>query len=364
MSISSIRSWAMYLALALAVPSAAFAGPWFHGSTIGVVDGVIYTCVERHEGRIRVVNPTTRCRADETMVSWTQKGSSTAGLQGPMGPQGPAGADGATGPQGPAGPQGPMGLTGPQGPQGMQGSQGPQGPQGVQGLKGDTGATGATGPQGSVGMEGPQGPQGLPGDQGLQGPKGDTGAKGDTGPKGDTGAQGPKGDTGAQGLQGAKGDTGLQGPAGADGATGPQGPEGPQGPPGPAASSTSSVPTVTSVTATAKWNSNTSGTFNPVPFLTMTVNMANAGPVSVTWSLAVPMNGAIVTRLSIDGVVIPSTNVVVGNTTYAASTGTYMTTLAAGAHTVVLQYRTQMAFTFDPAVDWHSARLQAMAYDQ
>src|SRR5205085_1065254 len=112
------------------------------------------------------------------------------------------------------------------------------------------------------------------------------------------------------------------------------------------------------------WNSQTDNAFRAVPWLTTSVNMANTGPVQITWSLAVPMNGAIVTHLVIDGAIIPSTTVVVGNTTYATSIGAYYTTLEAGSHTVSLHYRTNMAFTFDPTADWQSARLQVLAFDQ
>ncbi|MGZ6618010.1 MAG: hypothetical protein ACXVFQ_26740, partial [Solirubrobacteraceae bacterium] len=197
------------------------------------------------------------------------------------------------------------------------------------------------------------------GPQGPAGPAGPAGAKGDVGPQGPAGAAGPKGDVGPQGpagAVGAKGDPGPQGPVGPKGDTGAQGPAGPQGP--------SLVPNVTTVTATTSWNSQTDNVFRPVPFLSLWVSMLNPGPVAVTWSLAVPMNGAIVTRLVIDGHVVPSTNVVVGNTTYATSTGSYYTTLDSGSHQVVLQYRTTNAFTFDPNADWQSARLQVLSYDQ
>jgi hypothetical protein len=124
------------------------------------------------------------------------------------------------------------------------------------------------------------------------------------------------------------------------------------------------MPTVTTVSAEKAWSSSTANTFGPVPYLTLTLTTAHAAPAAITWSLAVPMNGGIVTRLNVDGTVIPSTTVVVGNTTYATSTGSYYTTLPAGTHTIVLEYRTNMNFTFDPAADWQGARLQMMSFDQ
>jgi hypothetical protein len=124
------------------------------------------------------------------------------------------------------------------------------------------------------------------------------------------------------------------------------------------------MPTVTTITCDKAWPSSTANVFGPVPCLSLALTTAHAGPAAITWSLAVPMNGGIVTRLNVDGKAIPSTTVVVGNTTYATSTGSYYTTLSAGAHTVVLEYRTNMNFTFDPMADWQGARLQMMSFDQ
>jgi hypothetical protein len=124
------------------------------------------------------------------------------------------------------------------------------------------------------------------------------------------------------------------------------------------------LPNVISVVGDRPWNSTTDNTFREVPALSLDVPMVNAGAVAVTWSLAVPMNGAIVTRLNIDGQIVPGTNVVVGNTTYATSTGSYRTTLSAGLHHVTLEYRTNMAFTFDPTANWQGSRLQVLSFDQ
>jgi hypothetical protein len=160
--------------------------------------------------------------------------------------------------------------------------------------------------------------------------------KGDTGPQGAAGAQGPKGDTGAQGSQGV------------------QGPVGPQGPGG--------WPVIASSVTRTSWNSNPDNLWHDA--LPVTVTTANAGPAVVTWNLSVPLNGHIVTRLAIDDVVVPGTMVIVGNTSYATSTGAYYVTLPAGTFKVALQYRTPYFFTFDPTQDWQAARLQVMSFDQ
>ena len=113
-----------------------------------------------------------------------------------------------------------------------------------------------------------------------------------------------------------------------------------------------------------KWNSNSDNIWHSVPELDVSWTMVNAGPVAISFNLSVPMNGAIVTHLKLDNAVVPSTNVVVGNTAYAANVGTYYATLPKGSHTVLLEYRTNSGFLFDPGVDYESSRLQVMSFDQ
>ncbi|WP_157530577.1 collagen-like protein [Microtetraspora niveoalba] len=165
---------------------------------------VIYGCVNKKSGYVRIVNATTTCKPTEYKVYWNQ-----AGTPGPVGV-------GGTGP------------TGPQGPRGLQGERGPQGPQGP---KGDTGATGPQGPKGQDGANGTNGKDGAPGAKGEKGDTGPAGAKGDKGEKGDRGLPGEKGEKGDRGLPGQKGDTG------------PAGPQGPKGDPGTGGSVTPKVVT-------------------------------------------------------------------------------------------------------------------------
>jgi len=98
-------------------------------------EDLIYGCINKTNGRFRVVGSPTECLVPEIAIYWNK-----------VGPQGLQGEPGLPGEQGPEGPQGPIGQ---------------QGPQGDQGDKGDTGATGLQGP------EGPQGEQGPPGVGGL-----------------------------------------------------------------------------------------------------------------------------------------------------------------------------------------------------
>lgn len=103
--------------------------------------GVIYACVGRLAGVVRIVSASDTCLPTERRVQW-----SVEGPRGPAGPAGPAGPTGAAGPMGPAGPAGPDGPPGPAGPPG------PPGP---------TGATGPAGPPGAMGPVGPPGPSGT-----------------------------------------------------------------------------------------------------------------------------------------------------------------------------------------------------------
>jgi hypothetical protein len=123
------------------------------------------------------------------------------------------------------------------------------------------------------------------------------------------------------------------------------------------------MPTITSVNSAA-WGSIADNVWRAVPGLVLKFTTANAGPAAVSWTLSVPPNGAIVTRLVIDGVIQQGTQQVVGNTVYASTSGTYYTTLAAGPHEVVLHYRTPMSFRYDPDADWQASRLQVMSFDQ
>lgn len=72
-----------------------------------VDDPVVYTCVHKESGGVRVVESTTACKTGEIALSWNK--------QGPVGPAGPAGPAGETGPAGPQGPEGPQGPPGPAG---------------------------------------------------------------------------------------------------------------------------------------------------------------------------------------------------------------------------------------------------------
>jgi hypothetical protein len=130
-------------------------------STGPVGDAVIHACFHRTTGALRVVSAASRCRKDESSLSFNQAGPQ--GARGNAGALGPAGASGAAGSAGPAGPAGPAGADGAAGPAGASGGAGPGGSGGPTGPSGVTGSTGPTGPAGATGSTGPAGATGPSG---------------------------------------------------------------------------------------------------------------------------------------------------------------------------------------------------------
>src|SRR4051812_46459130 len=68
---------------------------------------VIYSCVKKRTGLVRIVAASASCRPGESSVAWNAQGArgadGAAGAAGPQGPAGPAGAAGAKGDTGVAG---------------------------------------------------------------------------------------------------------------------------------------------------------------------------------------------------------------------------------------------------------------------
>ncbi|PGZ90927.1 collagen-like protein [Bacillus sp. AFS029533] len=99
---------------------------------IGIIGGTIsyatttntnyYGCVKKSDGVLRVISKGSKCKSQETLITWNSKGD-----KGDKGVQGPKGSTGATGPQGAKGEQG---IQGPKGDKGEQGIQGPKGDKG------------------------------------------------------------------------------------------------------------------------------------------------------------------------------------------------------------------------------------------
>src|SRR5437764_14618868 len=112
---NSIRSWALFVGLALLAPSTAFAAR-LAPQAAAATNGVIQSCLDK-QGSPRIVPNGSPCRMWEASLWWNQTG--------PVGPQGPAGPAGSPGDAGPMGPAGALGPMGPAGPAGAPGAAGP-----------------------------------------------------------------------------------------------------------------------------------------------------------------------------------------------------------------------------------------------
>src|SRR3954453_13294640 len=75
---------------------------------------VIYACVKKKTGLVRIVAASASCRPGESSVAWNAPGArgadGAAGAAGPQGPAGPAGAAGGKGDTGAAGRERPPGA--------------------------------------------------------------------------------------------------------------------------------------------------------------------------------------------------------------------------------------------------------------
>jgi hypothetical protein len=125
------------------------------------------------------------------------------------------------------------------------------------------------------------------------------------------------------------------------------------------------IPTISTLISKQSWSAAIDNVWRDVPGLALPLTLVNASPVTVSWNLTVPLNnGYVVTRLAIDGKMVPSTQHIVGMAAYGSSVGTSYAALSSGSHQVTLQYRTTIGFAYDATVDWQTASLQAMAFDQ
>jgi hypothetical protein len=264
---------------------------------------LVYACVKKGNGHVRIVHAWTKCRHRETKITWNRRGPN--GVIGPVGPAGPAGvmgptgATGATGSAGATGATGSAGATGSTGSAGATGATGPAGPAGPMGVSGPTGAAGATGSAGATGAIGSAGATGATGSAGA------TGATGPAGPAGSMGATGPTGTTGAAGSTGAPGAPGAIGAPGAPGADGAPGAVGAPGADAVSAyaeffalappDNTSSVPTGGVVTFPQDGpNSGDIARIGPGSFILPAIGVYRVSfsvPVSESGQLTVTLNG-------------------------------------------------------------------------
>jgi len=104
------------------------------------------------------------------------------------------------------------------------------------------------------------------------------------------------------------------------------------------------------------WNGNQ---FRDFANLTHTFTLTEEATVMVNYNISMAGSGShLVTRLLV-GSNVRSRNIS-GNVTYWHIAATWYETLAAGTHTIKVQYRTPATRTLVPSADWNDAYLQVM----
>jgi hypothetical protein len=94
----------------------------------------------------------------------------------------------------------------------------------------------------------------------------------------------------------------------------------------------------------------------------VSLSLASASAVALSWNLTVPTGGVIFVRVAVDGVGLPGTSGILLST--GTVSGAYHVNLSGVPHVVSLQYKTSTAFNFDPTIEFEAAGIEAMVFDQ
>jgi hypothetical protein len=114
--------------------------------------------------------------------------------------------------------------------------------------------------------------------------------------------------------------------------------------------------------AAAPFDSVSDAAWHDVPGASVSVQLASASPVSISWNFAIPVGGVVFSHVVVDGVALPGTQYFILQT--GNMLGAYHVALSAGSHVISLQYKTNSSFSFDPSVEWETAALTAMVFEQ
>lgn len=118
----------------------------------------------------------------------------------------------------------------------------------------------------------------------------------------------------------------------------------------------SDVYTARRTTNFTTWSGNQMRDF---PNLTQTITLTEEATVLMTYNISMPGgNSHLVTRLMVGNNVRSKS--ISGNVAYWHVSATWYETLAAGTHTIKVQYRTPRARTLTPSQDWQDAYLQVV----
>lgn len=110
---------------------------------------------------------------------------------------------------------------------------------------------------------------------------------------------------------------------------------------------------------TTNFTTSNSNTWADFPDLTQTITLTEEANVMITYNISMyGANNVLVTRLMVNGNVRSKS--LSGNIVYWNISSFWNETLAAGTHTIKVQYRTPKSNTFTPSQDWQNAYLQVV----
>jgi len=114
--------------------------------------------------------------------------------------------------------------------------------------------------------------------------------------------------------------------------------------------------------ASAPFSSLTDAAWHDVPGAQVSLQLTSASPVALSWNLAIAVGGVVFTHVTVDGALLPGSQSILMST--GSTSGGYHVNLSGGGHVISLQYKTNSAFDFDPSIEFETAAIEAMAFDQ
>ncbi|MBL6663660.1 MAG: hypothetical protein ISP71_06090 [Flavobacteriales bacterium] len=113
---------------------------------------------------------------------------------------------------------------------------------------------------------------------------------------------------------------------------------------------------VHTVRRTSDFTTSNSNAWAQFANLTQTITLTHQATVLITYNISMVGSLHLVSRLKVNNTVVQKA--ITGNSQYWTNSGNWSQTLAAGTHTIVVEYRTPSSRTLSPSLDWNEAVLQ------
>ncbi len=113
---------------------------------------------------------------------------------------------------------------------------------------------------------------------------------------------------------------------------------------------------VYTVRRTTNFTTSSSNSWAQFANLSQSITLTHQATVLITYNISMLGGSHLVTRLKVGNTVVQKG--ISGNVAYWNNNGSWSQTLAAGTHTIKVEYRTPLAGTMTPSSDWHEAVLQ------